>query len=68
MAIGNMITAEEAAQIIGVHRARVYQFANSGRLPGIRTANGWFFKRSDVRKFAEKPRKEGRPKKVSARG
>ena len=63
MAIGTMLTADDAAEILGVDRGRVYQFARAGRLSGERTPYGWFFKPQAVRKFAKEPRKPGRPRK-----
>ncbi len=61
MPVGNLLTAEEVGEMLGVDRGRVYQFAKAGRLPGEKTDYGWFFKPQDVRQFAKKPRKRGRP-------
>lgn len=65
MAIGNMMTAKEAAERLNVSKRRVLQFLEEGRLPGQKAANLWFFKRADVDRFANKTRQTGRPKKTS---
>jgi excisionase family DNA binding protein len=43
------LTPAEVARLAGVSPCAVRQWADEGRLPVIRTANGWrFFRRADV--------------------
>lgn len=63
MAIGNLITVAEAAEIIGVSDVRVRQFIAKGRLKPAQTVGKMhFLDAAAVRKFAKKDRKPGRPK------
>lgn len=62
MAIGEYLTAQEAAKKLRVSLSRIYQFANEGRLPFERVGQQRFFHREHVANFAKSPRKTGRPK------
>lgn len=54
------LTVADAAKILGVSAPRVYQFANEGKI-GHKVNGNWVFSESEVREFAAKPRKNGRP-------
>ena len=62
VAIGNHLTAIEAAEILGVTPGRVRQFHTEKRLVGVKVGPLLLFERSKVEAFARKDRPEGRPK------
>lgn len=63
MAIGNFLTTEEAADFLKISPGRVRQFMSDGRLkPDTVIGNAALFDREKLEKFAEIPRKTGRPK------
>lgn len=58
-----VVSATEAAEMLGVNRARVNQLLNSGQLEGCKVGNTWQVYRYSVEaRLIEKP-KGGRPKK-----
>lgn len=61
--INNLITAVEAAEIIGVTSVRVRRIALEGRLATIELGGRKFFDRKEVERFSRLPRPTGRPKK-----
>ena len=64
MAIGNLLTTEEVARELGVSAKRVSHFVMDERLkPAKKLGRINLFDRVEVRKFAGKTRKNGRPKK-----
>lgn len=60
--LNDVLTSEEAAQVIGVSGRRVRELLKSGELPG-RPVNErlWLVTRASAESFQRKPR--GRPKK-----
>ena len=58
-----LITAKQAAKILGVNDSRIRQLILKGRLPATKFANAWMIKERDLEKV--KDRKPGKPKKVS---
>lgn len=62
--MGQLVSTEQAAKIIGVSDSRVRQFVGDGRLtPQQTTDSDHYFKREDVEALKRKPRKRtGRPK------
>lgn len=63
MAIGNYLTTEDVAEVLGVTPGRVRQFVVDGRLkPEKKIGQVLFFDAEKVAEFAEKPRNVGRPK------
>lgn len=63
MAIGDYLTTEDVAELLHVTPARVRHFVADERLiPEKKIGQVWFFDPEKVRKFAEIPRKTGRPK------
>jgi excisionase family DNA binding protein len=62
MAIGNLITTAEAAEIIGVSKARVLQFVQDGRIKVKESVgSNYLFDARQIQSFAAKERKNGRP-------
>lgn len=58
------LTVADAAKILGVSAPRVYQFCNDGKL-GRKVDGAWVFSESELREFAAKPRRNGRPREKS---
>ncbi len=64
MAIGTLLTTEEAARLLGVNASRVHQFVSEQRLkPKTRLGRLLLFERKSVAQLAKVPRPTGRPKK-----
>ena len=60
--MNEMMTLREAADLLGVHRTRIYQWVNAGRLPVERYgAKATLVRRSDVLALERRP--TGRPRK-----
>ena len=59
----DLLTAKQAAKLLGVNDSRIRQFILEGRLPASKFANAWMIRRKDLDKV--KDRKTGRPKKSS---
>jgi len=57
------VSTLEAAQLLGLSKARVDQFVRHGRLKCVLIGNGRAILRADVEAFAKMPRVQGRPKK-----
>lgn len=58
-----LISAGEAARLLGVTRATVHRFAKDGKFPIVTTLGiqkQVFFREADVRAFAEEYRKNSR--------
>ena len=61
MAIRDLVTTQEAAEMIGVNDSRVRQFHRGGRLTGKRVGTVLLFDREEVERFSQKNRPNGRP-------
>ena len=61
-----LITYQEAADILSVSRPRIYQLVAAGKLTPIEISNRKFLDDSEVKEFAELPRKVGRPESVKS--
>ena len=60
--MSEMLTLREAAELLGVHRTRIYQFVRAGRLPVERHGErATLVRRDDVLALERKP--TGRPRK-----
>ena len=60
MAIGNLLTTDETAEIIGVTPARVCQFNSDGRLKAKkRVGTALLFEKAEVIEFAKRDRPNG---------
>ena len=55
-----LLTAKQAAEILGVHHSRVRVLIREGRLPAQKLGREWIIMESDLEKV--KDRKPGRPK------
>lgn len=61
----NLITTEEASEILNISPARISNFVTSKRLPvAKRIGRVCLFDPSVVRAFKKKPRKNGRPRRA----
>ena len=56
-----LLSAKQAAQILGVHHSRVRVLINEKHLPAQKIGGAWIIKEKDLEKV--KNRKPGRPKK-----
>lgn len=62
-----LLTTQEAADKLGVHRSRIHALIQAGRLPAEKFGNVYMIRESDLSLVAE--RKPGRPsKKASKKG
>ena len=57
-----LISAKQAAEILGVHHSRVRVLIKEKRLPAQKIGGAWIIKEKDLEKV--KDRKPGRPKKL----
>jgi len=53
--IPGYLTAEEAAEIIGVHHSQVCRYCTDEKLRAIKVGNQWLIKESAARKFKRPP-------------
>jgi len=56
-----LISVTEAARRLGLSPQRVRQFVESGRLRARKVGAQWVIRAADLRRFANKPRRPGRP-------
>ena len=50
---GDMLTAREVAEYLGIHEKQVYRLLKQGRLPGTRVTGRWIFSRRLVMEWIE---------------
>lgn len=66
MAIGSLLTAKEVAKRLRVSVGRVHQFVMEGRLQFERKLGpNSLFDKDVVERFAQQPRRNGRPRKTA---
>ena len=46
--IGRLLTAQELAAVLGIHRETVYVFTHQGRIPGMKTGVTWRYNLDEV--------------------
>jgi excisionase family DNA binding protein len=56
-----ILSAREAAQFLGLSHNRVRALLLQGRIPAQKIGLGWAIYKSDLERFAAKPRPNGRP-------
>lgn len=61
--ISEYVTSREAADLLGLSKARVDQFVRKGRLSGVMVGNTRLIPRAEVEAMKKTPRPPGRPKK-----
>ncbi len=57
------MTLPEAAELLGVHRTRVWQYVRDGVLTGRKVGRDYVVQRDEVLKIKEHPPRRGRPPK-----
>ena len=63
--LDDLLTADQAAEYLGVTRQRIYVLTKAGRI-GRRIGSTWLFTRGELEAFKQQPRsKGGRPKAVA---
>jgi predicted site-specific integrase-resolvase len=62
MRLRGLLSARQAAEILGITPRATRRYAQEGRLRGRRLDGRWVFGRSDVLRFAGIPRPVGYPK------
>ena len=55
----DIITALAVSQMLGISRAKIYELASAGELPGQRFGNQWRFSRSRIQQLVEGRSPEG---------
>ncbi len=56
------MTAQEAADALGVDRSRLLKLIRENRLKATKHGNAYWIERKEVERFAALPRSVGRPK------
>lgn len=59
--IGDLLTVNDAAAVIGVSKIRVWQYLNEGRIEKHYAFGRVVVRRSDAERVRDTPRKRGRP-------
>jgi excisionase family DNA binding protein len=57
--IPDLVSATEAAEMLGVTRQAVQLMANNGQLPGAKVGNTWVFRRVLVERAADERKANG---------
>jgi excisionase family DNA binding protein len=66
--VADLLSTQEAADILGVTSSRVRQLCAEGALPCQKLGRDWFLKRSDVKAFAKlPPGVVGRPRRLEGK-
>jgi excisionase family DNA binding protein len=60
-ATADKLSAREAAAFLGISHSRVRALLLEGRIRGEKVGQGWIIYRSELERFAAKPRLNGRP-------
>jgi excisionase family DNA binding protein len=61
--INEYMTTREAAEALGLSKARIDQFVRTGRLTAVTVGNARLILRAEVEAMQKEPRPPGRPKK-----
>ena len=61
MKLTDLITAAQAAEILGLSTERVSQLCKQGRIQAVKPGRDWVMARQTVEQFAKIDRPEGRP-------
>jgi len=56
------MTVPEAAEALGLHRTRIWQYIKRGMLPARKVGRDWAVKRDGVLYLKEHPLPKGRPR------
>jgi len=54
---GEIMTLEETAKYLKIGKSTLYKMARERKIPGVKIANQWRFKKSDIDKWIEQQRK-----------
>lgn len=52
-----LLTLEELADYLKISKHTLYKMVEKGKLPALKIANQWRFKKEDINKWVEKQRK-----------
>lgn len=52
-----LLTIEELARYLKISKHTLYKMVEKGKLPALKIANQWRFKKGDINKWVEKQRK-----------
>ena len=61
MRLSDLITAAQAATILGLSKERVSQLCKQGRISAVKPGRDWVMSRQTVEAFGKIERPEGRP-------
>jgi excisionase family DNA binding protein len=61
MKLSDLITAAQAAEILGLSKERVSQLCKQGRIQAVKPGRDWVMLRQTVQAFSKIDRPEGRP-------
>jgi excisionase family DNA binding protein len=53
VAYGELLTANELADFLRIHRSTVYRLLRNGQLPAFRVGNDWRFSRDLIEKWVQ---------------
>ena len=52
-----LLTLEELARYLKISKPTLYKMVEKGRIPALKIANQWRFKKDDINRWLEKQRK-----------
>ncbi len=52
-----LLTLEELAKYLKISKPTLYKMVEKGKIPALKVANQWRFKKDDINKWLEKQRK-----------
>ena len=52
-----LLTLEELAKYLKISKPTLYKMVEKGKIPALKIANQWRFKKSDINRWLEKQRK-----------
>jgi len=58
VAMDEILTADEAAELLKVHKRTVYRLAEEGVIPGTRIGHRWRFSKQNIIALVSKPEAE----------
>jgi len=55
--LGEIMTLEETAKYLKIGKSTLYKMAREGKIPAVKIANQWRFRKEDIDKWLEDIRK-----------
>jgi len=58
MSMEELITLKELSKYLKISRPTLYKMVENGKIPALKIANQWRFKRDDISNWVEKQRRK----------